>query len=429
MPPPGEAHFSSRPNNSGTLLQRALADASERQHLFTAHLPARTPIIDVPGTERVELLDGGRHAYPRMLDAISIAKSHVYLEVYSFALDKVGRQFVDALSDAAMRNVAVHVILDGWGSAFSASVIAAELRATGCKVQIYNRLLGLLRGRFARTHRKMLLVDDSVAFIGGINIGDENTFRAGKLGWADLALELRGPPCVYLGRLFRGEPRGQLGSALQIYFSRLGEGWRLRRVYLKAISHARHRLLIAHGYFLPDRGVIRALVAAARRGVCVQLVLAGRSDVPLALAATKSLYRRLLSVGVSIHEWSGSVLHAKVAAIDGRQLLIGSFNLDPFSLTNREVLVEVNQRDIAAQGEAWIAQRMAEAHAVSEVEVGTLIQRWLLEPLGLLIARIALSISRLSAPSRRRRQVRRKHGRKLPDPHAPAEQSKANAAP
>jgi cardiolipin synthase len=162
----------------------------------------------------------------------------------------------------------------------------------------------LLVGRFGRNHPKILLVDDEVAFLGGINIGDENVAEGVRLGWADLALEIRGPQCARLGEMIRREPQRPVDSSLRIYLSGLGGGWRLRRRYLKAFARARQRIDVAHGYFLPDHGVVRAITAAARRGVQVRLLLAGRSDVPFARAATRSLYRRLFAAGVSIHEWS-----------------------------------------------------------------------------------------------------------------------------
>src|SRR5206468_12390118 len=112
--------------------------------------------------------------YPRMLAALARASRSIHLEVYAFASSGVGHDFVKALAQAARRGVAVRVVIDGWGSARGGRAIAAALRDQGCEVQIYNRLLALLIGRFGRNHRKILLVDDEVAFLGGINIGDEN---------------------------------------------------------------------------------------------------------------------------------------------------------------------------------------------------------------------------------------------------------------
>ena len=304
--------------------------------------------------ESVHLLDGGEQTYPRMLQAIAQAQRTVHLEVYSFTLSGVGERFVEALGQATERGVAVQVVIDGWGSARSGRTVAAALQNVGCTVQIYGRLLSLFIGRFGRNHRKILLVDDRVAFIGGINIGDENVGEGLRLGWADLALEIRGTHSARLGEMIRHEPERLVDSSLRIYLCGLGRGWRLRRLYLKAFASARQRIHLAHGYFLPDRGVVRAITAAARRGVQVRLLFAGRSDIPFIRAATRSLYRQLLAAGATIHEWNDSVLHAKVATIDGCYLLVGSFNLDPFSLSNLEVLVEVADTEVVSQGEAWI---------------------------------------------------------------------------
>jgi cardiolipin synthase len=182
---------------------------------------------------------------------------------------------------------------------------------------------------------------------------------------------------------------------VRIDLSGLGGGWRLRRRYLKAFSGARRRISIAHGYFIPDHGLMRSLTAAARRGVEVRLLLAGRSDVPFARAATRTLYRRLLASGIIIREWNGSVLHAKVALIDDRRLLIGSFNLDPFSLANLETLVEVDDARVVAQGEAWIDQRFAASPPVADVDGGGRLARWLSGLVGLLAAKLAVLMGRL----------------------------------
>jgi cardiolipin synthase len=290
--------------------------------------------------------------------------------------------------------VHVKVVIDGWGSAGDGNAIAATLREAGCHVRIHNRLLAVLVGRVGRNHRKMLVVDDEVAFLGGINIGDENLGEGARVGWADLALEIRGPQCAHLGRMIRREPPQPINSSLRILLCGLGGGWRLRRRYLRAFAGARARIHLAHAYFLPDRGVVRAITAAARRGVEVHLLLAGRSDVPFVRAATRSLYRRLLAAGVHIHEWNDSILHAKVATIDGRLLLMGSFNLDPFSLANLETLVEVEDDELVGQGEAWIQERFAVSRVMTSVQAGSRVRRWLLDPMGRFVARLADMASR-----------------------------------
>lgn len=349
----------------------------------------------------MQLLDGGEDTYPRMLEAISRATRTVRLEVYSFAQSRVGARFVAALVRAAARGVDVRVVIDGWGSARSAAAIAAELAAGGCTVRIYNRLLAVLVGRVGRNHRKLLVVDDEIAFFGGINIGDENVSDDTRPGWADLAVEIRGPVDEYLARTTR---HGTPSSSIRILLTGLGGGRRLRRRYIQAFESARVRIDLAHGYFLPDRGVVRAIIAAARRGVDVRLLLAGRSDVPFARAATRRLYRRLLEAGVSIHEWSGSVLHAKVGCVDGRRLLVGSFNLDPFSLANLEALVDVSEHEVVQQGQEWIASRFAESTPMTAVDASSAMRRWLLDPLGVVFARFAEAMGRVLAAGRRGRR-------------------------
>lgn len=356
-----------------------------------------------PALESVELLDGGDQAYPPMLSAIAHARRSVHLEVYSFAPSGVGARFVEALGQAARRGVAVRVVIDGWGSARRGRAVANTLRESGCTVQIYHRLLASLVGRFGRNHRKILLVDDEIAFLGGINIGDENLDESARPGWADLALMIRGPQCARLGAMVRRQPLSPVNSSLHIYLCGLGGGWRLRRRYVKAFASARKRIQVAHGYFLPDRGVVRAITTAARRGVEVRLLLAGRSDIPFARAAARSLYRRLLTAGVVIHEWSDSVLHAKVATVDGRRLLLGSFNLDPFSLVNLEALIEVDDNDVVQKVEAWIQEHIERSRTITSLEASVPLRRWLLDPLGRLVARLADAISRVMASRKRRR--------------------------
>ena len=354
--------------------------------------------------ESVDLLDGGGQAYPRMLAAIAQARRSIHLEVYAFAPEGVGARFVAALGQAAGRGVDVQVQIDGWGSSRGGLVVADALEAAGCAVRIYNRMLALLIGRFGRNHRKILLIDDEVAFLGGINIGDENLDAGVRLAWADLALEIRGPQCAHLGQMIRGEPDRSVDSALRLYLSGLGGGWRLRRRYLKAFAMARQRIHVAHGYFLPDHGIVHAITDAAQRGVEVHLLLAGRSDVPLARAATRSLYRRLLAAGVVIHEWNGSVLHAKVATVDGRRLLVGSFNLDPLSLANLETLVEVTDSHLVAQAEAWIQDHFARSRSMTSVEASTWLHRWLFDPLGRFAARL-VDMAGVVIVSRKRRKA------------------------
>jgi cardiolipin synthase len=350
----------------------------------------------VEAADRVDLLDGGREAYPRMLEAIAAARATVYLEIYSFSPNGWGRQFLDALVDAAARGVKVRVIIDGWGSLLGGRSVKARLNAAGCECKIYNRFLSLFVLRLRRDHRKILLVDDEVAFLGGINIGDEYATDEKRAGWADLALQIRGPAALRLGKRLRDEKIGPWAGGVHIYLSSESGGRKLRKRYLKAFAGAQKVILVAHAYFLPDAGLIRALRGAARRGVAVKLLLAGRTDVPFIRAATMSLYRRLLVAGVQIFEWTSSVLHAKAATIDHHRFLVGSFNLDPLSLSNLETLVEIEDLEVVPRAEAWILSHLDGARAITLADCSSAWwHRWFVDWLGLVAARAAQLFGRL----------------------------------
>ena len=336
-----------------------------------------------------------------MLEAIEGASQSIRLEVYAFAFDAVGERFVTALSAAARRGVRVTVVLDGWGSVPSGREVAERLRDAGCQVAIHNPLVTLLLGRFSRNHRKVLLVDESVAFLGGINIGD----AYGTIGepdaphWLDLAVELRGGPVPWLAGRLGGQRRPPPAGQVRVHVAGLRGGRRLRKRYLKAIGGARRSVVIAHAYFLPDLRLVRSLTAAARRGVAVKLILPGRSDVPLARAATRSLYGRLLRAGIDIHEWTQTVLHAKAAVVDRRRVLVGSFNLDPFSLSNLETLVEVDDPSLGEEAAGWMERVTSRSAPVTldELAARPRLARWALDALGLLVLRFAQRLGRLLA--------------------------------
>jgi cardiolipin synthase len=364
-----------------------------------------TALPDGSAPESVELLDGGAEAYPRMLAAIDQARQTTHLEVYIFEQDGWGERFIAALGAAAHRGVAVTVVVDGFGTLFGGRRLVRRLREAGCTARIYHPLSGFFRGERRRNHRKILVVDDRVAFLGGINIGDTYATAGERLGWADLALEVRGRAAAWLGRRMRGAGALPPLGAVRIHLS---SGRRLRQRYVALLREARDHVWLAHAYFLPDVGLLRALRRATRRGVRVTLLLAGQSDVVLAQMATMRLYRQLLAAGVQIHEWRASVLHAKAAVADGQRMLLGSFNLDPLSLVNMESLVEVNDPGAAAQLEAWIDQRLAHSRQVTPEDCfRSPLQRFLVDVLGSWAARFTEWLARtLAGHELRRRRLR-----------------------
>ncbi len=360
---------------------------------------------EAPGGDEVTLLAGGSEAFPRMLRAIRGATQSVHLEVYHLAREGVGDAFREALSDAALRGVRVRVILDGWGSALDGRWLQSMLEPDGAEVRIYHPLSALFTGRFRRNHRKILVVDGEVAFLGGINISDEYGLlgpgRAPDLAdespeWMDLAVEIRGPSAAWLEARLRGERPPRPRGPVQVHLSGIGGGGRLRKIYRRAFGAARSEIWTAHAYFLPDRRFVRSITAAARRGVKVTLLLAGRSDVPLARAGTTRLYRRLLAAGVEIREWTRSVHHAKFAVVDGQKVLVGSFNLDPLSLSNLESLVEIDDPSTAAAARRWFQDRAAQAVPVSPDDLARRgLAGRVLDAIGGAVARLTERVARL----------------------------------
>ncbi len=340
---------------------------------------------------RLTLLHNGVEYFPRLLAAIHAARHSVYLEAYIFAADESGRLLKDALKSAAAREVDVHVLLDGFGSADFPAVWLDEMRGLGVKVLWFRPELTryrMFRQRLRRLHRKLVLIDGRIAFVGGINITDDVTgqLAAPRL---DYAVEVQGPVVAQIGHSMRKLWQLVSWTNFRKSGSRVGLFVRQRSVqkevvflirdnlrhrrdiehaYLRAISHAQHEIIIANAYFLPGRRFRRVLLNAARRGVKVVLLLQGKVEYRLQHYATLALYDELLQAGVEIHEYTRSFLHAKVAVVDGKWATVGSSNIDPFSLwLAREANLVVQDEDFAGALRKNLLDEMQRgAHIVSQ---------------------------------------------------------------
>lgn len=299
---------------------------------------------------RLKLLRSGTEYFPRLLAAIHAAHSSVYLETYIFAADETGRLLKEALESAAAREVSVHLLLDGFGSADIPPTWLDEMRMLGVAVLWFRpelARLSLHRNRLRRLHRKLVVVDEQLAFVGGINIVDE--LPEPRL---DYAVELQGAVVAEIAHSMRKLWRlvswtnfRRSGNRIEALAKRNGQRevqflirdnlrhrQDIEHAYLRAISHAQHEIIIANAYFLPGRRFRHVLLKAAGRGVRVQLFLQGKIEYRLQHYATLALYDELLQAGIEIHEYTRSFLHAKVAVIDGKWVTVGSSNIDPFSL-------------------------------------------------------------------------------------------------
>ena len=298
------------------------------------------------------LLQNGAEFFPCLCAEIDAARYSVYLETYLFAADETGRRVSAALQRAALRDVAVHLLLDGFGSAALPQQWVDELRGAGVKVRWFRRgrdVFRLRRYQLRRLHRKLAVIDGETAFVGGINIIDDipgNTFL--RMPRLDYAVRVRGR----VAREVQAEMRRLWMVVNWSRRKRISRArYQLRRkvreavvqpltlllrdiqpAYLQAMASAQREIIIANAYFLPGRAFRRAMTDAAQRGVRVVLLLQGRVEYRLQHYATQALYDRLLAAGIEVYEYQPSYLHAKVAVVDGVWTTVGSANIDPLSL-------------------------------------------------------------------------------------------------
>jgi cardiolipin synthase len=327
----------------------------------------------------------GHEMFPAMLAAIASAQQSVCLETYIYAADTVGERFREGLVHARRRGVRVQVLVDAFGSIGLATAFWQPLRAVGGEVRLFNPIaldrLGI------RDHRKLLVCDRRVAFIGGFNISANYEGDGVTSGWCDLGVRLVGQLPEELAaafedmfaradfqhkrfvRLRKSTARKQVLTANeQLLLSGPGRGRNpFRRALRRDLARAASvQIMVA--YFLPSWRIRRDLGRVARRGGAVQLLLAGKSDVLVSQLAGQSLYRRLLKAGVQIHEYQPQVLHAKLIIADD-VVYVGSANLDPRSLDiNYELMVRFHHKAMAEQARSIFASSLTRCRRITREE-------------------------------------------------------------
>lgn len=336
-----------------------------------------------------------------MLDDIAEAEVEILLEMYWFA-GRIGERFAEAMAARARDGVRVKVVYDAVGSLNADPGLFALLRAAGAEVVEFNPIAPW-RTRFQlgtlnrRDHRKLLIVDGRIAYTGGVNIGDPWLAVAeGGEGFRDDMVRIEGPAAGALRRLFfetwlsfgpnpddevaaselkKNLPRASREVALEppspaglesvpVHAPIWPQGEcsvhvlatqsqlahrAIRETYVAEIQRAKRSVYIANSYFIPDKGVRRALAEAAQRGVDVRVLVPGEIDVWAVKFASQSLYAWLMKRGVRIYEWQRTLMHAKSAVIDERFATVGTFNLDHRSVRfNLEVNVAIDDSTFGA---------------------------------------------------------------------------------
>jgi cardiolipin synthase len=323
----------------------------------------------------------GQEAFPAMLAAIDAARRSVGLETYIYAPGPLGERFRGALVRARQRGAHVTVLVDALGSYGLPAAFWQPLQAVGGEVRQFNPLSLWRMG--IRNHRKLLVCDGQVAFIGGFNLAPEYEGDGVTRGWCDLGLKVTGPLAAQLAASFdemfaradfRHRPFIQLrksdakktihGPHEQLLLSGPGRGVSPIKQALGRDLGRAQAVRIMTAYFLPTWRLRRQLVTVARRGGQVQLLLAGKSDVAVSLLAAQSLYRRLLNGGVEIHEYQPQVLHAKLIIID-EVVYVGSANFDQRSLhINYELMVRFESPALAAQARALFGNALTHCRRI-----------------------------------------------------------------
>ncbi len=321
------------------------------------------------GNSIFQWLTSGDDFYKAILDEITSACETIRLETYIFTAGRPGDDVRAALTDAVRRGVKVKVLIDAFGSYELPFHYWSEYIKAGGEFRFFNPLT--LNRITIRDHRKLLICDNKIAFTGGFNITSEEVGDGITRGWRDLGLRLTGNLVEEMAASFdqmfeMAEFKHSRLPRIQLHglFSRKRKEWPLaalltsqprrtsspiRNALLSDIKKAR-RIRIISGYFLPTWRLKNALKRSARRGIDIQIITAGKSDVTLARHASRALYDSLLHAGIRVYEYHAQILHTKLIITDN-VVYVGSANLDTRSLNiNYELLVRIN--DAALSGEA-----------------------------------------------------------------------------
>ena len=323
----------------------------------------------------IRLLENGEEFFPAVFERIAAAKREVVLETFILFEDKVGLRLHEVLLAAAHRGVQVDVTVDGFGSPDLSSAFISSLCKAGVRLHIFEpgkTVFGARVSLLRRMHRKIVVVDNEVAFVGGINYSADHLGDFGPEAKQDYSVEIRGPMVAEIHRF----THGALASGMR--YQRQRNWWRSRkqlrsmpqdlpsaggaecifvtrdngnhlddieRHYRIAIRAARKRVIIANAYFFPGYRLIKEMRKAVRRGVEVNLILQGMPDMQIVKTAASLLYSYLTKGGVKVYEYTDRPLHGKVAVADDEWATVGSSNLDPLSLSlNLEANVVIRDR-------------------------------------------------------------------------------------
>jgi cardiolipin synthase len=330
--------------------------------------------VPVLQADAVELLQNGDAFYTSMLKAIRGARESINFEVYIFEPDEIGRQFMDAFEERARAGVEVRVLVDGFGSFKLRRQHRDRLHQAGVKIERFRPLaLRNLVRIYRRTHRRAIVIDGRIAYIGGAAVSNKwagdvrNTHE-----WRDSMTRITGPLVAAIQSAFATNwvyCTGEIIAGPRFYPTMPGRGGPcglsvvsspsdsmqpIRLLFWLSFINARRRLWISNSYFIPDAHLRDAVTERARQGVDVRILVPGNHTdaIPVQLAG-RSYYEELLTAGVRVFEFQPAMMHAKTVVVDDCWSIVGSANLDERSM-------ELNEENVVAIADAGFARAIAE---------------------------------------------------------------------
>lgn len=311
--------------------------------------------------KRVVLVHSGDDYFSRLRNIIRHAKTEIHFQTYIFENDSIGNEIVEALKEAASRNVKIYMLLDGYGSYSFSNKVVNELKLKGINFRFFSPFFSANNfyiGR--RLHHKIVVADRNITLIGGINIADKYRGTTTKEPWLDYAVQIESEVIAeHLHQLCekiyfkkkgikkeRINPVFHLVDGIPVRIIR--NDWLKRKndisnTYISIIQNAKKEVVIVGSYFLPGRRLSNVLKKAAKRGVKIKIILSGISDLPIVMWATNYIYTSFLRQEIELFEWKKSVLHGKLAVVDNERTTIGSYNLNQLSSYGSiEMNVEIN---------------------------------------------------------------------------------------
>ena len=343
-------------------------DSSSAQFIYSL---SNITLSSVHHDSRFEVLTNAGEFYPAMLSAIRSATQTINMECYIFRPDEIGRTFMTAMMDKARAGVKVKLVVDSVGSFRFGFSAMREMREAGCAVQLYQRFKWHRLSRLNnRTHRELLIVDGAVAFVGGAGVGDQWAKGVhGKKPWRDTMARITGPVVASIQGVFAenwveccGEilcgseyfpPLQKAGdtSTLIVKSSPADRATASRVVFQMLLESATKNIRITTPYFLPDKALREALIAAARKRIAIDIIVPGsHTDQRWVRLVSRRKYNELLREGIRIYEYRAGMIHAKVLNVDDLWVVLGTTNFDNRSFEhNDEVNIAIRDEEMSAR--------------------------------------------------------------------------------